>query len=110
MLHLLLAALIALAVRPGVCQAPCDIRLTLRVEQERDNAYVLLEIKGTNYSRTSYIDYSNGGPRTTEIWYKSLPAGEYEILATLHKHDGKSWVAGTAKSRITVSGGLTDPE
>jgi hypothetical protein len=103
MIHLILAGLISISVSPTVCNAPCSIRVTLKVEPAEDNERVILEIDGDNYSRVSDMDYSNGGPKTVQIWYKDLPGGDYEIRASLHKHDGKSWVAGSDKKNIKIA-------
>ncbi len=104
MTWLVLAGLIALQVNPMVCQAPCTVTLVLRVEPAKDNEKVVLEVEGELYSRTTYIDFSNGGPKTQQISYKGLPGGDYTIRASLHKHDAKSWVADSATVKITVTG------
>jgi hypothetical protein len=102
MLSLILAGVISLVVNPQVCMAPCNITVILRVEPAKDNEKVVLELEGEFYSRVSNLDYSNGGPKTTQITYPAVPGGDYEIRASLHKHDGKSWVAGVDKKKVEV--------
>jgi hypothetical protein len=108
MIGLILAGLITLTVKPAVCMAPCKLTVVIKVEPAKDNEKVIIEIEGDNYSRVSSIDYSNGGPKTAQITYPSVPGGVYEIRVSLHKHDGKSWVAGFDKKKVEVAGGTYD--
>lgn len=112
-LALILAGLISLTVKPGVCQAPCDVVIVLKVEPAPDNEKVIVEFReGEGIDSITYtssdLDYSNGGPKTLQIKYPRIPAGTYEVRASLHKHDGKSWVAGMDKKKIEVRDGLQD--
>lgn len=101
---LILAGLIAISVSPKICNSPCDVVVVLKVEPASDNEKVIIEVEGEYYETVSFIDYSNGGPKTTRISYKRLPQGEYKIKASLHKHDGKSWVAEAVNTTFTVIG------
>jgi hypothetical protein len=96
---------ISFKLNARVCAAPCTIVMTLRVEKHEANYQVVLEAHSDlGYSRTSYIDYQNGGPVTTQIKYPDLPGGEYEFRASLFRHSAGTWLAGSAKQSALVSG------
>lgn len=103
-MFLTLAGLIALLVNPTVCNAPCNVTITVKVEPAPDNAKVVIEFLDEDKTpyRISDLDYSNGGPKTLRITYPGVPGGAYDIVVSLHKHDGKSWVAGTDKKHVEV--------
>lgn len=110
---LLLANLITLTTTRSVCFEPCDVTIVLSVQPERDNSELRLEMIQTDgaYYRSSSLDMSpncdeNGKcvypPQRMRITYPRVPEGAYVITATLLKHDAKTWIAGEAKSEVTV--------
>jgi hypothetical protein len=106
---LILAGLISVTINPRICNAPCTVVLTLKVEPAKDNEKVTIEFvegEGADYIayRISDIDYSNGGPKTVQIKYPAVPAGNYWVKASLFKHDGKTWLADSDKKTLNVVG------
>lgn len=115
MLHLILATLVSVSVSPAVCFDPCTLTVTLRVEPSRDNEKVVLEIgeEGIEPYRKTDLNYTpwcneksecRYSPKTVQIRYPGVPAGNYNVTATLYKHDAKTWVAGSDKKKVTVAG------
>ena len=104
MLYLILASVISLTINPKTCFEPCSFALVLKVEEAKGNEKVVIEVDGENYYHKSDLDYSNGGPKTLRLLYQEVPAGNYAITVTLHRRDGKTWVAGTARGVLTVIG------
>ena len=102
MLYLILASLISVSVTPSVCLSPCNIRVILKVEPAKDNERVVLEVDGPDYYHRSDLDYTKYSVRTIQITYPNVPSGPYTVVATLYKHDGKSWVAGMDTKRVIV--------
>ena len=102
LLLLLLANLISFTVSPTTCLAPCDLVLRVRVEPAPDNDKVAIQVEGEQFYRFTEIPYNNGGNKSFQVTYKGVPAGNYEIIVYLHKHDGKSWVAGIDKKIVKV--------
>ena len=104
MLNLILAGAISLLVNPQTCFAPCHISLVITVEADKANEKLIIELNSDDYQRVSNLDYSNGGPKKLQITYPDVPAGDYEVRVSIHRHDGKSWVAGVATKKVQVAG------
>ena len=104
MLYLILAGLISVTVSPRACFEPCNIRVTLKVEPAKDNERVVVEVYSTNlgYYHRSDMDYTNGQPKTIQITYPGLPAGNYVVKGVLYKHDTKTWKAGEDVQGLNV--------
>ena len=92
---------ITMKIRVIHCFAPCDTRVDVQVERHPANALFRIRFMGDNYERYSEINMERH-PAKFEIWYKGLPAGEYVVLADLVRHDGKTWIEGTAAAKVTV--------
>ncbi len=102
-MRVLLAALIVLRLNPTACIAPCEMVATVSVEPAADNEKLtlVLEAEDSDFGRVSEWPLNAQSPKTMQIRYSGIPKGAYLLTATLHKHDGKSWVAGQA-SRVLV--------
>ncbi len=108
MLTLLLAYLlshppvIALAVTPLVCRAPCDVRITVTVEPHSANRWFILQLDGTMFQGTMKQLDGDHSPKTQPaIWFKDLPAGEYEIIAVVYRNVGRA-EAGRVSATVIV--------
>ena len=112
MLNLLpILAAITLSVTPSVCQEPCTLTATLQVEKAKDNEKVVitLEAEDSEYFRSSDLDYTLSTPRTVQIRYISVPAGNYLLKAVLYKHNARSWIGGMAVRSVRIVGdGIQD--
>ena len=100
-------ATITLSVTPSVCQEPCTLTATLQVEKATDNEKVVitLEAEDSEYFRSSDLDYSLNTPRTIQIRYISVPAGNYILKAVLYKHGGvKSRIGGMVVRSVRIVG------
>ena len=104
MLLTILAATVTIAVIPASCFAPCNIRVTLKVEPAKDNATVVLELGApdSEFYRRSDIEYDAQSARTRYITYEGIPEGTYTVLATLWTQAKR--VAGSAVSRVRILG------
>lgn len=100
-----LLAAIVISITPQVCLAPCDIKVTARIEANPANNLLQMELEGPRYSQVSEIPLGENHRKTVEIWYRRVLGGNYVITARLIRHDGKSWVAGVDKKNVRV----TDP-
>lgn len=88
---------------PTTCFAPCSMRFEVRVPHDADNqALDILVDSETGMSFSSEIALSATGPTLFPRMYRSLPAGDYRIVITLVRHNGRSWVAGRATAQLTV--------
>ena len=73
---------IELTVTPRVCQAPCDIRLTVRIEPHPDNRAWRWVVDGPMYSASVQQLEGEQAPRTQVFrWVKGLSVGDYTIRA-----------------------------
>jgi hypothetical protein len=101
---LLLANLITVEPRAYFCNSPCDLTITLTVEPQADNRDVELSLVQNDgeYARFSTLDMSpycvptESGkdvckypPHRLTIRYPGVPAGAFELRATLKKSNGK---------------------
>ena len=84
--------------------SPCDFELTLTVEKAEDNVKVEIEVDGSEgYYRNSEVPFKGEkSPRVQKIIYRAVPTGEYEVKATLFKHDLKTYEADVAIQRISI--------
>lgn len=89
---------------PKFGRAPQDVRITVKVDNDEANRAVRIEADGTAY-RSSAWEIDGSSRRTTEVWFKSLPAGRYTITLTVLKADGRQVVK---TDRICILGGLRD--
>ena len=106
MLHLILAGLISLTLQPTTCMEPCKVSVVIRVEPAKNNQRVIVQVESEDspYYRRTDLDYSNGGPKIFELIYPDIPGGTYTVKVSLHKHDDKTWVAGTDSKTLKVGG------
>ena len=74
-----------LEVVPLLCSSPCEIRVLLKVTPEQDNRSFQVSIVGDNYESSSTQELAGAQAPYTQpyLWFHSVPAGEYEVAASL---------------------------
>lgn len=103
-MNLLAATLLTLRLLPAACIAPCEMVATVSVEPARDNEklVLVLEAEDSEYYRQSELPLNEKSPKTFQVRYSRIPSGAYMLTARLHKHDGRSWVAGQVSKVLVV--------
>lgn len=84
---------IVLAVTPRICFAPCEVRVRLTIEPNENNRSFCIGIESdtpgaVNYPNSCLSLDGAKAAKTREIWYHSLPGGEYDIAAQVGRNDG----------------------
>jgi hypothetical protein len=89
-----------LNVSPGVSLAPANVLVRARVVPDPDNRWLEIEADSGEFFRSSMVTLDgDSAPSVTEIAFKGLPGGEYQISVALH---GSRGVRGTMSRKITV--------
>lgn len=105
LLALLLSAhnVISVKVNPRVCNTPCKVLISVRIQPHEVNESVVIYAEGPNYSRASEIPV-NATATSASREFTFPAAGEYIIVAGLFRHDGKTWLAGKDETTVLVQG------
>jgi hypothetical protein len=75
---------IAVRVTPHISLEPATLNIDLIVERSSDNRALQLSVESANYYRSSLVQLDgDDAPRVTTMRYGSVPAGSYEVKATL---------------------------
>jgi hypothetical protein len=91
---------IAVEVLPRVALAPSDLRLTIRIAPHADNRGVDLLLTDGLPRRRSWIPLEGeDAARIITLWWRDMPAGAYEVVATLV---GPTGVRATATTTTTL--------
>jgi hypothetical protein len=90
----LAAALVAIAAAPPPCRvvtlpriayAPSDVRATVTIERHADNRLARLAASSVEYQRVSWLPLEGAeAARVQQIWWRALPAGDYEVRLTVY--------------------------
>jgi hypothetical protein len=92
--------MIGVEVLPRVALAPSDMRIVVRVAPHADNRGVDLLLTDGLPRRRSWIPIEGeDGPSIVTIWWKDMPAGAYEIIATLM---GSTGTRGEGRTTVTL--------
>lgn len=80
---------LAIELVPHACFAPCTVRIRVQVDPQPDNRLVRVTVEGPRYSSSSDLTLAGeDAPKTQPyFWFKQLPAGEYEVVVTLHSSE-----------------------
>jgi hypothetical protein len=85
---------ILITVGPAISFEPGNIRIVSRVEPSADNRALVIEVEsGSHYSSSEVPLEGDQAPRSRSMFLKNLPAGEYQVVATLHTTTGAATVA-----------------
>lgn len=110
---------ISIKLMPRICIAPCEALATLTVPPADDNDEVNLTLSAEDspFFRLSTLSYrpilrTDGTLRypakTTQIRYPAIPKGNYKLVASLTKMDGKDEVVAITSQTIEVVGNDQD--
>jgi len=81
---------LGLRVTPEMAFEPARVNIHVRIEPNPDNRAVEIVAESDAFYRSSRIDVDGDrAPRMTLFQYRDLPAGEYEVRATLIGPDGR---------------------
>jgi len=87
-------------VTPRVANEPATLRITIDVEPQADNRYVLVQADSDDFLRSSLIQLDgSGSAKRHDVRYKALPAGAYAIGVTLF---GSTGIRATAHRDVIV--------
>ena len=93
---------VELSVRPRYQFQPGTAFVTVKVERDPENRWLLLEADGPDYYRASYRQLEGASsPRIQQLALKALPSGTYVITVTVMRADGSRH---QASSTIDVRG------
>jgi hypothetical protein len=75
---------VAVRVSPHIALEPATLNIDLIIERSSDNRALQLSVESDNYYRSSLVPLDgDDAPRVTTMRYSSVPAGSYEVKATL---------------------------
>ena len=98
---------ISITVRPAVATYRGSAQLKVLVARDDKNRSLVWEVDGPSYYRSSELQLNGAAsPRSFVFMMRELPAGEFEIRATVKRNDRTSV---TDRSSITVIGGPIEP-
>ena len=84
---------LTLLVTPNVSSAPSTVIARAYVEPDADNRRLRVEADSGSFYRSSEVQLDGEkAPMLTEFRLKSLPSGEYTVMATLIDDMGKETV------------------
>jgi hypothetical protein len=82
---------VALKVTPWVAFAPADLRVRAIVDQHTENRAIQIIAESDDFYRSSEVELAgHRAPRTTQIEFRSLPSGEYNVRAIVKGSNGKT--------------------
>lgn len=98
---------ISITVRPAVATYRGNAQLKVLVARDDKNRSLVWEVDGPSYYRSSEVQLNGAAsPRSFVFMMRELPAGEFEIRATVKRNDRTS---STDRGSITVIGGPVEP-
>jgi hypothetical protein len=102
-LHLNADEAISITVRPSVTSFRGSAQLKVLVARDEKNRSLVWEVDGPNYYRSSSIDLDGAAAARSYFFVvKDLPAGEFDVRATVKRNDRSAVVD---RSSIKVVGG-----
>jgi hypothetical protein len=97
-----------ITVGPSISFEPGNIRITSRVEPSPANRLLVIEVEsGSHYSSSEVPLEGEQAARSRSMFLKNLPAGEYEVVATLRTETGTAKVV---RDRFQVLSGHGDTQ
>ena len=102
-MHLSADEAISITVRPAVATAKGHAQLKVLVARNNLNRALIWEVDGPDYYRSSAMELDGAAsPRSYFFIVRDLPAGDFEVRATLRRNDNSEVMD---HSRIRVVGG-----
>jgi hypothetical protein len=97
-----------ITVGPSISFEPGNIRITSRVEPSPANRLLVIAVEsGSHYSSSEVPLEGEQAARSRSMFLKNLPAGEYEVVATLRTETGTAKVV---RDRFQVLSGQGDTQ
>ena len=94
---------ISITVRPAVASFRGNAQLRVLVSRNEKNRALVWEVDGPNYYRSSSITLAGAAAaRSYFFLVKDLPAGEFDVRATVKRNDSSTVLD---RSSLTVIGG-----
>jgi hypothetical protein len=85
---------ILITVGPSISFEPGNVRIISRVEPAAANRALVIEVEsGSHYSSSEVLLEGEQAPRSRSTFLKNLPAGNYQVVATLRTATGAATVA-----------------
>jgi hypothetical protein len=86
---------LAMSVRPKWGLAPTDVIVQALIEPDPDNKRVSFTLDSSDFYQSSTVELNGDrAPRTSEVRFRMLPAGSYEVRVTLTRSDGEHHATG----------------
>ncbi|MEO5741589.1 MAG: hypothetical protein ABIS29_13445 [Vicinamibacterales bacterium] len=102
-MHMSADEAISITVRPAVTSFRGNAQLRVLVSRNEKNRSLVWEVDGPNYYRSSSMTLDGAAAaRSYFFMVKELPAGDFEVRATVKRNDSSSAVD---RSTIKVVGG-----
>ena len=93
-------------VSPSVAFAPAKLVVRMNVESNPDNRSIAIVAESPEFYRSSEIQLDGErAPRVTQLEFKSLPSGSYNVRATLYGVGGKELALARREIHIISSEG-----
>ena len=98
---------VAVTLSPTTCLDPCTVRVRTQISADAKNRTLAIKAESSEYLRRSVIqlDGEDAARSYIEI-FKQLPAGTYEITATVERSTGQAF---SATRDLAVRGGARTP-
>jgi hypothetical protein len=94
---------ISISVVPSACVAPCSVRVAVRVFPDQTNRSLTIAAESIAFYRSSTRPLEGDhGPRLHELILHEIPAGLYDVRATVTRSNGSPQQYST---RFAVGGG-----
>ena len=82
---------LAVRVSPTVCFSPANLIVRSTVEADAGNRTLEIAAASDNFYRSSQIQLDGDkAPRVTQMFFRDLPSGSYEVTVDLVGADGRS--------------------
>ena len=79
---------LTMRVTPPVAMAPASLTVKATIEANPRNRVLEVVAQSDAYFRSSEMSLDASSPRTSEFFFRGLPAGRYDITATLIDDQG----------------------
>jgi len=97
---------ISITVRPAVSHVSGETRVKVLVARNERNRSLVWEVDGPNYYRSSAMELDGAAsPRSYFFTMRDLPAGSFEVRASVRRNDNS---VATDRSAIRVIGLVGD--
>jgi hypothetical protein len=91
---------LAMRVSPAYSYEPASLTIQLSIEPDAENRLVRVTAESAQFLRSSDLALDGDrAPRTNMIWYRGLPAGDYDVRSLL--------LGARGEERATVSQALS---